>query len=752
MTSKRSSRGDSSNLSFMGYTKRRIAAAALIALYTVLGYIVFPIFALSQRSRQYYMWYNYPGTAISFDQFMKDGARNILGYCSFLSIGVIVLAVIVGLQSFHWLYKTQSVDFYESQPIKRIRRFRDIMLNSMFLYAVSTAVGTVISILICSVFGATNGVIIAEIVCEYFRLLILFFSLQAISVLAEMLSKNIIISVIVDAIFLSGEFLIRMLIHEMKEAYFITFYEIYYEDPRNSISCYITSPIGNLFNGHSIAAYIQMDGNPTMSQLKDVISSVWSFDLISLIIGLVAMSLAYVVYSKRNSEAIGNGVIYEWLSSVLKFLMLIPLGVFAGLAVDYMFETTHYRITAMLVLMIAIVVVILAAIIEIIHAGTIKAIAKRIWQIPIIFVLSLTIMIVFKYDLCGYDSYVPKADKIRDFALYGNWGYRDFYVAGTDDAIELIYPDEYFNKYMHLDDIDEIRQIAAEGQAVLRSNELARTKYTIENENGNYSYPDNVVDGNDMYVIYHMKDGTTVNRRLIVPNDTDRTPLLKITGNSDYKEIIYQTNFISEYVSQFAIAPELSYDCGYGTNTAQVDKAGLKKFLSAYRKDLEMFDYGYAMDHTPIGLVSYSDPAGTGYSYLQFEVYEDYSETIDWLHKNGIWMEAGIPEDRVSSVELTDYEYDELDTYIGSRTLTLTDPVDISRISGSVINQNVNTLWYNNDDTDTLNVYFYIKPGFSPSNNEYENMYGGGYGGFFIPRKNVPPDILERLYSMEMTY
>ena len=49
---------------------------------------------------------------------------------------LIILAIITGIQGFYWIYKTRSVDFYESQPMSRKERFWQIYVNGILLYCV----------------------------------------------------------------------------------------------------------------------------------------------------------------------------------------------------------------------------------------------------------------------------------------------------------------------------------------------------------------------------------------------------------------------------------------------------------------------------------------------------------------------------------------------------------------------------------------------------------------------------------------
>ena len=744
MISKRSSKANAIGIPFMEYTKRRIAVVALMALYTLLGYVVLPIMWLSQNSKQYAMYYFQSG--MPFETFMQDAARGILGFTSPLFVGVIILAIITGIQGFYWIYKTRSVDFYESQPVKRITRYLGIIINNMVIYAVITGIGTVISLIIAGAMGAGSGAVFAEVALEYVRLVILFFSLQAISVLAVMLSKNVIVAVILDAIFLFGEILIRGLRGFLMSEYYTTFYTGSFSDGSEHLPLNLTSPIADYFNTYRISTYLQSDGIPSMAQLGECISKTWGYELYSLAIGIVVTVVAYLIYRRRPSEAIGSGVIYKPFAAVIKLIVAIPVAVFAGIVVDEMFETQHYRMTVIVVFIIILAAVISCAIAETVDAGSVRAMIKRAWQMPIAVVLALFIVIFYKNDIGGYDRYVPAEEKIADISLYGDWYYRNYYEDASGQYADA-YVDSYFKKYMHLGSIDELRKIATVSMDAQRRNTIAYANYVQENNGGAYGTNDYEIKGYDAYIVYHMKNGKDVTRHILIPQDIDRQLMDKVTGDRAFKDVVYQTEIFAQKVSMNARNPKIMYDAGYGQTSEFIKTEMFDELMAAYSRDLDAFNFSYCVDHNPIGVITYEDDAYDTYNYNQFEVYEDYTETINWLHRHGVWLEPGIPTDRIDALTIVDYVYDDSEMYQGTRKLEITDPREMDEIARVAYNNNGYKLWSNSYYNDTLEIDFSIMPGYSVLSDAY-SMYGPEtYYNFVIDREDLPDDIRDRLES-----
>ena len=92
-------------------------------------------------------------------EFLEDMAvranRVLTGEYSFLWIIVFVAAVLCAVGIFGWCYNKNKVDFYNSQPVTRSRRFWSLYLSGVLIMAVCLFAGIFSSLIIALIYGVS---------------------------------------------------------------------------------------------------------------------------------------------------------------------------------------------------------------------------------------------------------------------------------------------------------------------------------------------------------------------------------------------------------------------------------------------------------------------------------------------------------------------------------------------------------------------------------------------------------------------
>ena len=109
----------------------------------------------------------------------------------------------------------QELDFYESQPVSRRSHFFSVWVNNLLIYLISYLSTMLLAHLVAAGLGARtemSGTVFAESMVQALRSLLLFMGLQAVTMLAVMLTGNIVISLLAAAVLMLYEFFFRLLI------------------------------------------------------------------------------------------------------------------------------------------------------------------------------------------------------------------------------------------------------------------------------------------------------------------------------------------------------------------------------------------------------------------------------------------------------------------------------------------------------------------------------------------------------------
>lgn len=596
----------------------------------------------------------------------RDTASTFYGISAlWLSIVVGVMAVIFSIQGFAWLYKTRSVDFYESAPFSRLQRYLMIAANNLLIFSALLIVATFVGVNLSFLFGGLTFGVFGDIVFEMFRLWVLFFAVSGIGTLAAVVSGTTVIAVLLMLYATLFEPGVNFILGLCRETYFTT--------------VIIGLPTGGL---HGITTPIFFDISHMMEvqakamQSKDKADVLLSYlfglrwEALILLVGLAAYAIGYAAYRARKSEHAGKGICFSYAESVVKMSIAIMGGLYAAFAIDVISDTAHHIFPVLSIAFLIFISSIICLICEIIFAKNVKGALKRLWQLPICLGASLFILYAYKLDFFGYDRYVPAMSMIESAGFcYGE--------ISSDGSIDEGCGSELFTMHLEDEQIQALRKIAKQGMRFRRENI----------KGGNLIYnPDYVQTGWDATVLYRLKDGREVKRLLLIPFDVDPKLMNVVVGSTDYKRSAYCLDGMHQTLERAKTGRsqiQINYEYGLYSHTAALSVEDAEEFLQAYARDLEKYNFQYARDERAIGMVdlnveSQSQDMEYSYYFDYYDIYADYEETINVLAKLGLYVEEKVELDKVTSV-LVDVPVDESDAMYQEQTpqIEFTDPGQI---------------------------------------------------------------------------
>lgn len=584
--------------------KRRIWVWIVAVLSQLLVYGGMTMVYLS-RIRSFYEGGTYR-TRQAFEEAMYQAARDALGFSDNVYPFIMILGAIIGIQGFSYLYDRRKVDMYHSVPVAKGRRFAVVYLNGLMIYVVSYLAGLFVSMVLAGAQGAVNAAVISDAGLAFLWNLFLFLVSYHMMILSVMLTRNRFVTACVY-LFLG---LFEICANAMKNALSWDFYDTYtiaFKDSAPKLSVYYdcTANIWQLKN-------LKEAGEK--AALAFPIMGKWA------VIAAVFLALSWIAYRKRASEAAGKAIAFPVLKPFLKVAVAIPGALLIG---SLVYDSSNGNVTLMAAGMLAGAVIICAAL-EVLYAFDIRCILKHLPSTGVAIAGVLAIFCIFKWDLTGYDKYIPDQNRVESIAISLDSYYDNYW----DENRQYINSDDYIKENMFLTDAKPVLALAA------------MSRQTDAEDMG---------QSRTLQVLYRLKSGREKARRVVVDYDDPKAVayLDQIFKTDEFKRGIFQVMTDEKYCDGVT---KISYSNGPVRTAIPAKEADALR--AAWIKDMEQFDFKLAKDGMPCGQItlSYAD-----YSQREWYVYDTFTETIACLKKNEAFYPAQLNAEDVDYITVVNY-------------------------------------------------------------------------------------------------
>lgn len=587
--------------------KRRIWVWIVAVLSQLLAYGGITMIYLS-RIKGYYADGNYKAPA-AFKEALYQAAKDSIGFSDNLYTLILVLAAIIAMQGFSYLYDRRKVDMYHSVPVSKDRRFVVVYVNGLFLYLIANLLGLASGMVIAVSQGAVNAEVLAAAGLAFVWNLAFFLVFYHLMILAVMLTGNRFVTICLFLAFAVYEFMAYSSINNLKQTFFETYsgYFIHQEAKLSPLVDY-TANIWQLKYAKDAAA---------AAKLAMPLAAKWFG------IALVVLLLAWFAYKKRASEAAGKAVAYRFLEPFLKVAAAVPAAYLVG---QFVYDTSHQN-ELLLVLGMLLGGLIVCSVMEVVFDFDIRSIFKHLISSGVALAAIMVIFCIFKWDLLGYDSYIPAQNKVESIAISTD-GYYDSY---WDENGQYLDNPDYQKEAMFLTDTEPVLTLARHAKPLDR---------------------EGLSNNRCVEILYRLTSGRQKARRIWVDYDDPETAALlnRIFSNDAFQRGMFQ-----------AMADETSYDrvetINYSNGAAMtiVPKEEAKGLRDAWVKDMEQFDFSLVRNNRPCGVIRMSYGADMGYMQRSYYVYESFGNTIDYLKKQEAYYPVELNAADIDLIKVTCY-------------------------------------------------------------------------------------------------
>lgn len=324
------------------------------------------------------------------------------GWVAFL---LILLSLIMGVTSYSYLHNRQKVDFYHGIPVSRTKLFWANYANGILIPGLIYGVNLVAALIVALTFGIGPGQLLGNMTLGFLFFIIHYSMLYTVTVLSMILTGNVLMGILGTGVF---HFLFPCVLLVLQLCY-DTFFQTSYRGG--------SQLLGRLMERCS--AFMLFFYHMGRNEWSGLFTILGILAVVLAITALMAL-LALALYKKRGSEAAGKAMAFKITRPIFRIPIVILSSLCGSLFFWAMHESLGWAVFGLLCGM-----VLSHCVIEIIyHSDFRKLFANRL-QMVLCAVAAAVIFCGFRYDLFGYDRYIPAEAKLESVAVsisaMNNW-------------------------------------------------------------------------------------------------------------------------------------------------------------------------------------------------------------------------------------------------------------------------------------------------------------------------------------------
>lgn len=684
-------------------TKQRIWNLALVLL---LCFFTFPVTTAlwsSTAFRPENLNSSLPAD-LALAQAQRDFTRDMLRMYSMkggaLAFMLTIAAVVLAASGFAYLHSKKKTDFYHSLPIRREMLYAVTCLNG-FLYMAVAYLGF---LTVAAVMIRVKGVPFdwGSLYLASVEHLCFFALVYMTAILSMLLTGNLVVGLLGTGVLFSWGPVICMTI----SAYFLEYFTTFYGDDSFLLALSErTSPV---------AWYVKacMSSQPGRMAL-------WA-----MLAAAVLFLLGMLLYRRRPSEAAGHAMAFPITEPIIRFLIAVPSSLLLGAMFHLVMCEDGWTVFGLVCGLLLV-----SCIIEIIYHFDFKSLFAHKRQLLVSAVFVGVVFAIFRFDLFGYDRYLPATEKLASGGIYcdlldpdatsqyhSTVEYTEGWYGVTFDAM----PSSTLADQMQISDdqgLELLHTIAAQG---VHDAAQARDRFL---RGGGRSY--DVEEGDEAFhnvtIAWHLRNGRTVYRSYRVNVSGVRAALEAVYDLDAYKTAMYPVlSLTADDVAGINYKEE--DECSHVKLSGADMKASL---LAAYQEELQALTSETRAREMPIAEIQFKTnenqaliqklrDEGGNYTlfnhYYYYPIYPSFTKTIALLRACGIEVGGMVTPEKTASITLS-YEGGAVsedamapaDTELGQRQrkylsddrramLTVTDPEQIREILAASASRSIVSL------------------------------------------------------------
>ena len=590
-----------------------------------------------------------------------------------MAILVCFAAVLCAISGFSYLHAKAQLDTYHSLPVNRTQFFFAKYISGVMQFFFPFVLHIVVCLGIAAGKSAFSAGVFVSAIETLGVSVLVFLLVYAVFIMAVCLTGNLIVSIFGGIVLFSYSTMVSMLAYYMFDRFFDTYLVI--------------GDGSDIFFGHFGFSPLSMLYNlfvPYSTTYADDRYFRYRADYLWVIVVavLVYTLIAFVLYWKRASEAAGKAIAFRWAEPIIKTLIVIPAAFYSGSFFSEIAARKYNQ--AWYLFGVVFGFIIIALLLEIIFRFDIKSAFCHKKQLLFNAACVSIIFVIFRYDVLGYDTYVPADTELTSCAV-------------SIDNLMAIAPLKRMNQYSIIyTDSTEYRMEHVMIQGNPSVMELARKaaadgyrpesdwNETISNPEKEYrpiTYGYNLKNGKSVYRQYYINIADAETKKLLADifNDegykTGTNPMLNSGWEQEYKYLYCAGNMNSATLD---VTPQFQ-----------------SKLLETYREEYLQLDFDTVLNTYPVGAMvpetgeqyeniskngRFSDNVVFNLGYNGCLIYPQFTKTIALLAENGFDIYETYSSDEIDHILITylneQVVYEDTNTYTTCEYIEIADIFD----------------------------------------------------------------------------
>lgn len=531
-------------------------------------------------------------------QWFKENISNELQfYGGGSQVFLLVVPVVIGALVFRYMQKNCQASLYHSLPLTRTSLYFTSIASSVILFSMPVLLNTIIMLLM-NCFSSLSDFYSVSLIFTWLGYSMLFgIMFIAMSAFVGMFTGSSIAQ-------LAFVYILNLLPLYLSEFVRVNLRGILYGfDTYSNRSFYYNMPMFKAFDMRDL------DSSPV------VIIIVYIAVTIALLIG------GLYAFKIRRPETAGD---------IITFRPIKPIFIYGFVSCATLFGGAYFLGIGNNTFSYAVLGYFISSIISYIVVQMITNKSFKIlhtYKGYLGFALTLTILLLgVHFDVIGYVNKIPNPNEVEETYV----GYNLYWYEHKDDPgfNKNQYDSGDTNIYKYPENIENITKLH---------------QYVLDNRSKS---------GNPQYIAYKLKNGKKIIRKYSIDTISHASALAPIYESVEYKEnrfpILYQEAEDIKYIE---------IDDRRTTKNAFIvsDKAQLESFKTAIRKDIQKLKYqDLIIGSQELVTITTIDNYNR---HINYALRANYTNTIDWLKKEGIYDQVIAQAEDIESITLqSDYK------------------------------------------------------------------------------------------------
>lgn len=588
----------------------------------------------------------------------------------------ILLSLILGVSSFSYLHSRQKVDFYHGIPVNRKHLFWVNYSSGILIPAAVYGINLVLTMLVIAVNGISPTAVMGTVMNGYLLFMLHYFMMYSVTVLAMVLTGNIVVGIL-------GTLVLQFYFPCMFLVLRLCFGQFFHTSYREG---------GELFNfwldkSSPFALFLY---NLNMNRLElGASSGEWAARIFAvLVVAVVFTFFSFLLYKKRELEAAGKAMAFRISMPIIRNPIVILSSLWGSVFCWLLHPSIGWAVFGLICGSL-----LSHGTIEIIYHFDFRKLFSRWKQMAVSALLAAVIFCGFRYDLFGYDKYIPAESSLESVAVsmsdMGSWV---SYGSPKQDGKGGYYweyenTDDYVLNRMKLTDMTPV--LALVRDAVDRNQRVNHGKDDAGalNERGR-SY--------NFSVKYQLKSSKAVYRSYVLYSDEVRPELVEIFENPEFTRAVYPILTQTPEETSWVRVSRGEQNNVISRDRNGSDKAMTEKLLRAYQEDFGSLTVDTMERENPIASIQfltklqaeaevkrekmqsswqYSEITSRGY----YPIYPSFKKTLELLKECQVDVDSWSSVENVTEITIGADQFKDYGLS-ASQVLTITDRAQIEAI------------------------------------------------------------------------